>query len=78
MKRIDQKQVKSTDNEANRMQASELFELTHNESSDAGEEYQLAHDDDEITYKCGDCGAVLNVGLSPCPVCGAKLDWSQV
>lgn len=81
MKRSLQKQVKnqvkSTDNEANCTPVKKLDILTDNESSDVGEEFQLANDDDETTYQCGYCGAMLNGELSPCPECGTKLDWSQ-
>lgn len=29
-------------------------------------------------YHCVDCGAAVTKGQTPCPSCGAGLDWSQV
>ncbi len=32
----------------------------------------------KTTYHCVDCGATVNRGQSPCPECGAELDWSGI
>jgi len=30
----------------------------------------------KMAYKCGACGAALDGEISPCPSCGAELNWS--
>jgi len=32
--------------------------------------------EEKSTYKCGACGASLNSEVTPCPYCGAELNWS--
>ena len=33
---------------------------------------------DSAPYHCVDCGSPLTKGQTPCPKCGADLDWSAV
>jgi len=82
-----QKQVKNLKSHIKRVHPNETSEATPeatpvknpNQSQQAkaeAKEFKLNAPADNQTYKCGNCSAALDSEVSPCPHCGADLDWS--